>query len=159
MWLVLLAAVGLDSLGGWRDAADRLARGPARGEIVPWMLARLGRDRAGEMKALERLAADSSPLPLSLKFDLESRRALAAGDTVRALQLWQQATERYAVLRVPFGLVASLWWVRLDMARVAVAHGDTALARRTCDSFDSLIGYVDLVVRPESKALCGHTSS
>jgi tetratricopeptide (TPR) repeat protein len=159
MWLVLLAAVGLDSLGGWRDAADRLARGPARGEIVPWMLARLGRDRAGQMTALERLAADSAPLPLSLKLDLEARRALAAGDTVRALQLWRQATERYAVLRVPFGLVASLWWLRLDMARMAVAHGDTALARSTCDSFDSLIGYVDLVVRPESKALCGHTSS
>jgi hypothetical protein len=94
-----------------------------------------------------------------LKLDLEAQRAVAGGDTVRALQLWQQATERYAVLRVPFGLVASLWWLRLDLARVAAAHGDTALARRTCDSFDSLIGYVDLVVRPESKAFCPHTGS
>lgn len=124
-----------------------------------WMLARLGRDRARHMAALERLAADSSPLPLSLKLDLEARRALAARDTVRALQLWQQATERYAVLRVPFGLVASLWWLRLDMARVAVAHGDAALARRTCDSFTSLIGYVDLVVRLESETLCAHARS
>jgi hypothetical protein len=50
--------------------------------------------------------------------------------------------------------VASLWWLRLDMAGVAMAHGDTALARRMCDSFSSLIGYVDLVVRPASKKLC-----
>ena len=158
-WLVLLAAVGRDSLGGWRDAADRLGRSPGSGEMEHWMLARLGRDRASHMAALGRLAADSSPLPLSLKLDLEARRALAAGDTGRALQLWQQATHRYAVLRVPFGLVASLWWLRLDMARVAVAHGDTALARRTCDSFTSLIGYVDLVVRPESETLCAHARS
>ena len=158
-WLVLLAAVGRDSLGGWRDAADRLGRSPGSGEMGHWMLARLGRDRASHMAVLERLAADSSPLPLSLKLDLDARRALAAGDTVLALQLWHQATERYAVLRVPFGLVASLWWLRLDLARVAVAHGDTALARRTCDSFASLIGYVDLVVRPESKTLCAHSRS
>ncbi len=156
-WLVLLAAVGRDSLGGWRDAADRLGRSPGSGEMGHWMLARLGRDRASHVAVLERLAADSSPLPLSLKLDLDARRALAAGDTVRALQLWQQATERYAVLRVPFGLVASLWWLRLDMAHVAVAHGDTALARRTCDSFDSLIGYVDLVVRPDSKTFCARS--
>jgi hypothetical protein len=106
------------------------------------------------MAALERLAVDSSPQPRSLKLDLEARRALAGGDTARALQLWEQATQRYAVLRVPFGLVASLWWLRLDMARVARAHGDTALARRTCDSLLSLIGYVDLVVRPESRTAC-----
>ena len=81
------------------------------------------------------------------------------GDTARALQLWQQATERYAVLRAPFGLVASLWWLRLDMAGVAVAHGDSALGRRTCDSFGALIGYVDLVVRPESQAFCARLPS
>jgi TolB-like protein len=158
-WLVLLAAVGRDSLTGWRDAADRLGKSPGSGEMEHWMLARLGRDRASHVAALERLAADSSPLPLSLKLDLDARRALAAGDTVRALQLWQQATERYAVLRVPFGLVASLWWLRLDMAGVAMAHGDTALARRMCDSFSSLIGYVDLVVRPASTTLCAPSRS
>jgi tetratricopeptide (TPR) repeat protein len=159
-WLVLLAAVGLDSLAGWRDAADRLGRTPGNGgEIGHWMLARLGRDRAGHMAALERLAADSSPLPLSLKLDLEARRALAGGDTARALQLWEQATERYAVLRVPFGLVASLWWLRLDMGHAARAHGDTALARRACDSFTSLIGYVDLAVRPQSKTLCARSGA
>ena len=158
-WLVMLAAVGRDSLGGWRDAADRLASGPASAEMDHWMLARLGRDRARHVAALERLAADSAPLPLALKLDLEARSALASGDTARALQLWQQATERYAVLRAPFGLVASLWWLRLDLAEVAVAHGDSALGRRTCDSFGALIGYVDLVVRPESQALCARLPS
>jgi len=55
--------------------------------------------------------------------------------------------------------VASLWWLRLDVAHVAAAHGDTVLARRSCDTFDSLIGYVDLVVRPESKAFCAQLRS
>ena len=158
-WLVLLAAVGRDSFAGWRDAADRLERNPPSGEMEHWMLARLGRDRARHVAALERLATDSAPLPMSLKLDLDARRALATGDTARALQLWQQATQRYAVLRVPFGLVASLWWLRLDMAGVAAAHGDSALGRRTCDSFGAIIGYVDLVVRPESQALCARLPS
>lgn len=157
MWLVLLPAAGLDSLGGWRDAARRLDAGlvPGRGgEIVHWMLARLGVDRARHVAALEQLARDSAPLPLSLRLDLEARRVLATGDSARALRLWQQATDRYAVLRVPFDLAASLWWLRRDLASVALAHRDTVLAARTCDSFASLIGYVDLVLRSEKERYC-----
>ncbi|HEY6224548.1 MAG TPA: hypothetical protein VIW26_12245, partial [Gemmatimonadales bacterium] len=79
---------------------------------------------------------------------------LASGDTARALQLWQQATGRYAVLRVPFDLAASLWWLRRDLARVALAHRDSALAARTCDSFASLNGYVDLLVQRQKEQFC-----
>jgi tetratricopeptide (TPR) repeat protein len=157
MWLVLLAAVG-DSLGPWRDAARRLDRDLASvrsgGEIVHWMLARLGQDRARHVAALDRLAVDSSPLPLSLKLDLEARRALENGDSTLALQLWQQAIERYAVIRVPFDLAASLWWLRLDLAQLALAHRDTVLAARVCDSFVSPNGYVDLVIWPKKDRFC-----
>jgi len=157
MWLVLLPATDLpDSLGPWRDAAARLDGGlPGRGgEITHWMLARLGVDRARHVAALDGIARDSAPLPRSLKLDLDARRALASGDTARALQHWQQATERYAVLRVPFDQVASLWWLRRDLARVALAHRDSALAARTCASFASLIGYVDLLVRAQRDQFC-----
>ena len=157
MWLVLLPATGLDSLGPWRDAATRLDAGvvPGRGgELVHWMLARLGVDRARHVAALEGMARDSAPLPLSLKLDLDARRALAAADTARALQLWQQATQRYAVLRVPFDHAASLWWLRRDLARVALAHRDSGVAARTCISFTSLIGYVDLLARMEKDQFC-----
>ena len=159
MWLVLLPAVGLDSIGPWREAATRLDAGLVPGgghggEIVHWMLARLGRDRARHVAALDAMARDSSPLPLSLKLDLDARRALAGGDTTRALQLWQQATTRYAVLRVPFDLAASLWWLRRDLARVALAHHDSGLAARTCTSFTSLNGYVDLLVQRQRDQFC-----
>jgi hypothetical protein len=106
--------------------------------------------------ALDRLVAktDSAPLALSLRLDLEARRALTKGDSGRALELWQEATKRYAVLRVPFDLAASLWWVRRDLAGVARAHRDTALALHTCDSFAALIGYLDLLVRRDKDTFC-----
>ena len=160
MWLVLLPAVGLEQLGPWKDAAGRLDRSlaPSRGggEIVHWMLARLKQDEARHVAALDRLVAktDSAPLALSLHLDLEAQRALARGDSGRALELWQQATHRYAVLRVPFDLAASLWWLRRDLARVARAQRDTALAEHTCESFTALIGYIDLLVRPDKDKFC-----
>jgi hypothetical protein len=158
MWLVLMPAVSRQSLGEWRDAALRLDAGLAAdrtgGEITHWALALLDENRARHVTALQRLAADSSPLAVSLRLDLDARRALAAGDSGRALRLWDEATRRYAVLRVPFDLAASLWSLRRDLARVALAHGDTVVAARACGTFDSLIGYVDLVVRPEMEPFC-----
>ncbi|HET7249509.1 MAG TPA: hypothetical protein VFI79_06670, partial [Gemmatimonadales bacterium] len=158
MWLVLSNVTGLDSLGDWRSAAERLAAQVAAerrgGELVHWMLARLDRDRTRHLAALDRLAADSAPLPLALRLDLDARRSLAARDSASALGLWQAATERYAVLRVPFDLAASLWWLRRDLAQLARARGDTALAARTCDSFASIIGYVDLPVQRHASQFC-----
>jgi hypothetical protein len=118
------------------------------------MLARLGVDPARHVAALDAMARDTSPLPFSLKLDLDARRALANKDTTRALLLWEQATQRYAVLRVPFDQAASLWWLRRDLARVALAHRDSGVAARTCISFTSLIGYVDLLVRAQKDQFC-----
>jgi len=58
------------------------------------------------------------------------------------------------VLSVPLDLVASLWPLRLDLVRVAVAQRDGAIATRACRSFETLIGYVDQVAQPEIERLC-----
>ena len=119
------------------------------------MLARASREAGAHTAALRRLARpDSAPLAVSLSLDLEARATLAAADTTGALERWDRATRRYAVLSVPFDLVASLWPVRLELARVAVAHRDTAAARAACESFDALVGYVDQVAVRQIAPLC-----
>jgi serine/threonine protein kinase/tetratricopeptide (TPR) repeat protein len=152
-WILLARVTGLDSLGDWRAAAQRLD--PAAGGAMEWwMRARLN-DAGPEARThLERLAADSAPLARSLAEDLAARAALAAGDTLDAIRSWQEATTRYAVLRVPFDLVASLWPLRRDLARVAAQHGDSLTAARACRTFDAPIGYVDVVLRPDIRRLC-----
>jgi hypothetical protein len=163
MWLVLARVAGLGSLGDWRGAAGRLdadlTAARRGGEIVHWMLARLDRDRARHRAALGRLAEDSAPLPLSLLLDLDARSALATRDSTSALGLWQAATQRYAVLRVPFDLVASLWWLRRDLAQLARTQRDTTLITHTCDSFASPIGYTDIVLRPTLDQFCPQASA
>jgi len=154
-WLVLARVTGLDSLGDWQAAAARL--GTAAGDpTAHWLLARLGREPGRHVAELRRLAgADSLPLAGSLRLDWEAHAALAAGDTGRALTLWDRATERYAVLSAPFGLVASLWPLRRDAARTALARSDEARSSRACGSFDALVGYVDQVARADVRRRCG----
>ena len=153
-WVLVAHATGLPALGDWSAAAERVARGAADSDAVAdWLLARMGSDRARHAAALERLAAHH-PLPASLAVDLQARQALARGDSARALQLWTEATRHYAVLSVPFELVASLWPLRLDMVRVAVARGDHAAATAVCQSFETIFGYADQAAQPETERLC-----
>jgi len=159
-WIALAHVTGLVPLGEWRRALDRLetwTTSPtgSRDATAHWILARAGRASGAHTAALRRLARpDSAPLPVSLSLDLEARASLAASDTAGALERWDRATRRYAVLSAPFDLVASLWPLRLDQARVAAARGDTAAARRACDSFDALVGYVDQVALPLLERAC-----
>ena len=152
-WLVLAKATGLDSLGDWRAAAARLATDEA-GEMTHWALARIDPSDDRHRAALARLARDSAPLATSLLLDLEARQLLARGDTTAALARWDRAVQRYAVLRVPFDLAASLWPLRRDLARVALARHDTTAAARACGSFDAPIGYVDAAVWPWKQQFC-----
>ena len=157
-WFVLAHATGLPVLGEWRAAAGRLAANvhAARDPdpVAHWLLASAGIGRVDHTAALRRLAADSAPLPSSLSLDLAAREALAQHDTARALSLWDRATHRYAVLSVSLDLVASLWPLRLAVARVATATADSARAQTACETFDALIGYVDQVALPEIGRLC-----
>ncbi len=162
LWVLLARATGLPALGDWPSAAarvrGRLGAAPDTDAVAHWLLARLGVERSRHAAALARLAVGTrGPLPASLAADLQARDALARRDTARALQLWDGATRRYAVLSVPLELVASLWPLRLDMARVALAQRDSAIAARACRSFETLMGYVDQVVQPEMRRLCQAT--
>jgi serine/threonine protein kinase len=156
-WVVTARIAGLPALGAWPRAAGRLtaAASPDTSATLHWLLGRLGVDRARHQAALATLAKHGAPLPASLAADLQAREALARGDSALALRTWDRATRHYAVLSVGFDLVASLWPLRLDMARVALMRNDTATAARACRSFDVLIGYVDQVVQREAVRLCG----
>ena len=157
-WLVLAHVSGLPSLGPWRDAAERLdqERLPSTDDESTrhWLLARAGIRPAVHRAALQQLATDSSPLPLSLSLDLAAREAVAGHDTAKALALWDTATQRYSVLAVPLGLVNSLWPIRLEVVRVSLASGDMRRAEATCGTFDTLIGYADQAAWPEVERLC-----
>ena len=159
LWALLARATGLAALGDWQSAAERtrgrLGTAPDTDAVAHWLLARLGVERSRHAAALTRLADGTrGPLPASLSTDLAAREALAHRDTTRALRLWDGATRRYAVLSVPLDLVASLWPLRLDLARIATARHDSAIATRACRSFETLIGYVDQVTQPEIGRLC-----
>ena len=122
-----------------------------------WALARAGVERRRHAAALARLAAGGAPLPTSLAADLQAHAALARGDSSAALQLWDGATRRYAVLSAPLEIVASLWPLRLELVRVAVARGDSTAVARGCASFDALMGYADQVAQPQVEGLCRAT--
>ena len=162
LWVLLARATGLPALGDWQGAVERvrtrLGTAADTDAVAHWLLARLGVERTRHAAALARLAGGKrGPLPASLAADLEARDALARRDTTRALALWDGATRRYAVLSVPLELVASLWPLRLDIARVATAQRGSTIATRACRSFETLIGYVDQVVQPEVQRLCQAT--
>jgi serine/threonine protein kinase/Tfp pilus assembly protein PilF len=158
LWIVLAKAVGLPSLGDAAAARARLvARTTAEGDTsatLAWLLALTAPVPGGPSPALNRLAADSAPLAVSLALDLEARRALLRADTATALARWDVATSRYEVLAVPFGLVASLWPSRRDLVRVAAARQDAPRAIRACRSFDALIGFTDQAVWTEMEQHC-----
>jgi serine/threonine-protein kinase len=159
LWIVLAQAVDLPPLGDAVAArAQLVARATADGDTsatLAWLLALSAPVLGGPPHALDRLAAaDSAPLPVSLALDLAARRALRGADTATALARWDAATRRYAVLSVPFGLVASLWPSRRDLARVATARQDSSRAVRACSTFDGLIGFTDQTAWTEMQQRC-----
>jgi len=158
LWILVAHVTGVATLGDPAPAAIRLGSrvraAPDTDAVAHWLLARLGIEQGRHAAALARLAS-RGPLTASLTADLQARDALRRGDSARALRLWDGATRRYAVLSAPLELLASLWPLRRDMARVAVARGETAAVARACGSFETLIGYVDQIVQPEVARLCG----
>jgi hypothetical protein len=160
-WVVLGAVTG--TVPSREDivtaAAARLARRDSD-ETAYWLAARWFRDRdrpgaARARDALDRIArgVSSSPLAVSLADDLRAHDALARGDTTEALDLWRRATRRYGVEHVLFGLVGSLWPLRLDMARVAAAADSTDLVLRATAPFETPVGFNDQVAWYEALLL------
>jgi tetratricopeptide (TPR) repeat protein len=156
-WLILAAAAGVPSLGDGAAARQRAAErtNADTSATLMWLLgATAPGDPARYRHVLQGQARDGSPLPSSLLLDLEARRLLAAGDTMGALQKWDEAMRRYAVLAAPFGLVASLWPLRRDLVRIAALRKDSTRVDRGCRSFDALVGFVDQIVKPAVDSVC-----
>jgi hypothetical protein len=156
---VLLAVTGLGT-GVVPDAdlaaaAARLAA-DSTGPDGPWLAARWFRERDAAAarharQALQRIAgAGGGPalLARSLLEDLEALDRLAAGDLPGAYERWASATRRFQLEEVPFGLVASLWPLRLEWARTAADRGDPHEVVLASATFDVSPGFMDQVARP-----------
>jgi len=153
---VLLAGTDLHAVpaADATEAATRLVTDSAAPD-GPWLAARWfrGRDAAAARRARETLRhlADAGGGPAllarSLIEDLAALDALAAGDTAAAYARWAQATRRFQFEEVPFGLVASLWPLRLTWARVAAARGDAAEVITATAIFEVSPGFMDQIAR------------
>jgi hypothetical protein len=159
-WRVLLAITGTT-----RDPAPASDVDPAVAELsalagdptAQWLAARWwGRRNPGgaarARAALETIAhsdAGASLLARSLVDDLEAQTRLAAGDTTGALRRWEQATRRYQIEEVQFGLVGSLWPLEIERVRVAAARGDHDVVALIADRFRYAVGFMDQVARLE----------
>src|SRR5207253_430069 len=84
---------------------------------------------------------------------------LARATGLPALGDWQSAAERVrGRLGVAADTEAVAHWLLarlgIERSRHAAALSDSAIAARACRSFETLIGYVDQVVQPETERLC-----
>jgi len=155
---VLLAVTGLhpgiEGVADVEGAAARLAADTATPD-GPWLAARWLRPRdpgraGAARRTLERLAAGRDGraiLARGLVGDLVALDRVAAGDTAGALARWAAATRRFQVEDVPFGLVGSLWPLRLAWARVAAARADHAEVLRATATFEESAGFMDQAAR------------
>jgi hypothetical protein len=157
-WL-LLPAVTLDlNLGGDDDltaAAQRLAERrsdpTALWLAVRWLAQRdppRAREALGRLRSSAGVARDTVPLTRGLLLDLQASDALARGDTSAALATWEDATTRYSIGEVPFGLVASMWPVQLARAQVLAAMGRLEETLAAADHFRHMGGFVDQIAWP-----------
>ncbi len=154
-WTVLAAVTGIAELGDERtqaSAARRLLGQTDADATALWLVARWYRGRdprsASQAERLLRARADSTgagPLERSLRDDLDALDLLMAGDTVAALHTWAQAAERFTIERILFGLVGSLWPLRLERVRVAAALGDHEEVLVASADFESMAGFIDQV--------------
>ena len=155
---VLLTVTGLHRAATDREVEDAAAHllADTADPAGPWLTGRWfrGRDEGRVRDArreLQRMAdAGGGPaiLARSLLGDFDALDTLAAGDTAAAFELWAAATRRFQIEEVPFGLVASLWPLRLEWARVAAARGDFDEVVTATATFEVSPGFMDQVARP-----------
>ncbi len=153
-WIVLPVATELGSelrLGDAAEAARRLTSAEDEPFVSAWLAARWARRTGVDPEQFDarirELQANGprSPMEQSLLDDLSALDALAAGDTAEAMEIWQTGLRRLSVTEVMFGLVASLWPIRLDRARMALASGRWEEAATVGETFRLVAGFVDQV--------------
>jgi tetratricopeptide (TPR) repeat protein len=157
-WTTLLAVTAVTPAPPTAAAVDEaVTRLAAAGDdpTAQWLAARWSRNRdpaaaaaaRGRLTVLAESGGAVSLLALSLMDDLVALDALAAHDTTRARATWDGAMQRYQIEDVRFGLVASLWPLELDRARLAAARGDHDEVIQRTARFRHAVGFVDQVGR------------
>ncbi len=156
-WTVLASVTGVATLGDPETAAGRLLAPAADSATAWWLAARWyrARDPRAATDAVEKLSSwiaatdRPSPLALSLRDDLDAVELAVAGDAAGAIEKWREATQRYSIEEVLFGLVGSLWPLRLEWARVAAASGEYEEVILATEPFAQMAGFVDQAAWPE----------
>jgi hypothetical protein len=156
--MVLLAVTGLHTGVATDQDLDEAAARIAADTADPagsWLAARWLRSRDPERarearRTLDRLAAridGSGLLARGLRGDLGALALIAAGDTMGAFTRWKDAVQYLQVEEVPFGLVGSLWPLRVEWARVAAARGDPQEVLDATQTLEESPGFMDQAAR------------
>jgi tetratricopeptide (TPR) repeat protein len=156
--MILLAVMGLHTGMAVDQDLDEAAARIAADTADPidlWLAARWFRardpTRAEEARrSLHRLAErEDGPALLArgLMGDLEAVDRLAAADTTGAFERWEAAVRYLQVEDVPFGLVGSLWPLRLEWARVAAGRGEPGEVLRATGTLEESPGFMDQAAR------------
>ena len=128
-------------------AARRLSR--STDVTARWLSARFTGDRRPFDELADTVLTSSSRrLRESLELDLQAVEALSRGDTAVALEIWHKAQRRFTIETVPFGLVASLWPMRLQRIVAAAAGHMTDTVLETSRSFVHIASFVDQAALP-----------
>jgi len=159
-WQLLAAVTGVANLADTANletAAGLLTQSPVDSTGTnAWLVARWAYDRDKSLATRARAALQAlppSPVTASLLDDLAAIDHLEESDTSGALTAWQRGLSRYSVEHVVFGLVGSLWPLRLDAARVAAVRGDGQAVLELTTAFEQMAGFVDQVAWPEALLL------
>lgn len=144
-----------------RLMAARVATGDRAVESL-WLAARWYRAQPDDpvyQRVVSRLNAaaealsGSSATAAALQGDLDALALLDSGDSVGALTRWESATSSYDVERLTFGLVASLWPLRLERAKLAAELGQHETVIGVTESFVRMAGFIDQVAWSEAIVL------
>jgi tetratricopeptide (TPR) repeat protein len=153
-WTVLSWVTPIAHLADSTAAAAAVARLRTTSEdpmSARWLTARWARRYARpQIAAADRALADAvaqpgtdSVLARALLLDLQALDQLAGGDTTTALGTWQDATSRYSLTKVIFGLIESLWPIHVEHVLATAAAGANADALQAAQHFNRMAGFFD----------------
>jgi len=153
-WIVLGAVTPIDNLSDSVTAAASASRLERDSTFISvWLAARWARLHAPEHSpALSRRLESMLDQPerdhitgRSLIADLSALELLGAGDPDSAVAVWDEALSRQNLETVVFGVLGSLWPLRLAQSQALMSLGRYQDAIVAAGHFELLSGFVDQV--------------